>query len=252
MARTPTPQPPTSRSGGTRSYWVKSLGPPGGEPGAASAETDAGATRFVEPFRFDTKQRNSLLGVLRRLRIGDTDGREIFMVAIAYDLAAYKQQLGSEPPQAAPAEATPAAEPQGLGIGPLASAIAALCDQLDALDEGGRERLLAELQRGDRFQRGYDARYLTELRSELDLLGQVCATPTAAPGPRAAPPPPSLSPQARHLLTRLANAYRDCFEDPPTADPGGSFAQVVIQLCQIATIELPTDEDSLTQALAEL
>lgn len=249
MARTPTPQPPTGRSGGSRSYWVKSLGPPGGQPGSASAEADAGATRFVEPFHFDDKQRNALLALLRRLRIGDTDGREIFMVAIAYDLAAYKQQQGSEPPPAQP-PAPQSAEPQGLGMGPMASAIAALCEQLDALDEEGRERLIAVLQQGDRFQRGYDARYLTELRCELDLLAQVCANPKTEATP-AQPPPPVLSPQARHLLARLANAYRDCFEDPPSADPAGPFAHVVIQLCQIAAIDLPTDEDSLGQALAE-
>lgn len=249
MARTPTSQPPTGRSGGTRSYWVKSLGPPGGEP--ASAEADAAATRFVEPFRFDTKQRNSMLALMRRLRIGDTDGREIFMVAIAYDLAAYKQQQTSEPAPEPETPATPqTAEPEGLGMGPMASAIAALCEQIDTLDEGARERLVAELQRGDRFKRGYDSRYLTELRGELDLLAQVCATPTAAAAP-AEPPPPALSPQARHLLGRLANAYQDCFEDPPTPDPAGPFAQLVGLLCEIAAIDLPRDGDSLSQALAE-
>lgn len=251
MARTVTLQPPTSRSGSTRSYWVKSLTPSGEESGSPPSNGDSEGPRFVEPFRFDAKQKNSLLQVLRRLRIGDTDGREIFMVAIAYDLAAYKAQAVDELPATTQPESPQAPPAQGLALEPMAAAITALCEQLDSLDGTSRERLVAELQRGDRFQRGYDERYLTELRCELDLLGQLCATPATA-SVQATTPTPTLSPQARHLITRLANAYNDCFEDPPTADPEGPFAQVVVQLCQIAAIELPTDADSLTQALEDL
>lgn len=252
MARTLNPQPPSARSGGgNRSYWVKSLTPTGGESGEVPATGDSESPRFVEPFRFDAKQKNALLQLLRRLRIGDTDGREIFMVAIAYDLAAYQAQAANAPAALEQPEAPQVPSSLGLALEPMAAAVAGLCAQLDALDSLGRERLVAELQRGDRFQRGYDERYLTELRCELDLLGQVCSTP-AQTGVQAPPQSPTLSPQARHLLARLANAYSDCFEDQPTADPEGSFAQVVAQLCQIAAIELPTDADSLTHALADL
>lgn len=254
MARTVQNQPPAGRSGGSRSYWVKTLETPGGEAAAPpETEDEAGAPRFVEPFRLDTKQRGSLLALLRKLRVGDTDGREIFLAAISYDLATYKQQAISEPPPVEPPPPEPLApSPQEPALSPLAASLGALCERIDALDEPTRAWLLEELQKGDRFGRAYDTRYLAELRAELDLLAHACAAP-APLAPAATPPEPQprLSANARQLLARLADVYADCFENAPTADPEGPFSQILRHLFVLAAIDLPTDEDALTQVLGE-
>lgn len=247
MTKPGTHSPVPARSSGTRSYWVKSprASAPGTDPQISAAGRNA--KHFVEPVRLDQRQRASLLQALKGLRVGDTFGREIFLAAIEYDLANYQQQAASEPPAPArePApQPAPGAEDETLGQ--LAAAIQSVCEQIDALDEAARTNLLQDLHQGDRFQRSYDARYLSELRCELELLGQACtSTPVAAPSSG----PVALSASGRQLISRLADAYADCFETKPTTAPDGAFAQLLTHLFQITAIALPTDESALKQAL---
>ena len=237
--------PPTLRSSGTRSYWVKSPLAPADDTGSPNSADDPSATRFVEPLRLDDRQRASLLQVLRKLRVGDAYGRELFLAAIEYDLANYQQQAGSEPPAPEPAH-QPTPNPDQEALTPLAAAIRSVCEKIDALDEPARASLLQDLHQGDRFQRTYDARYLSELRCELEMLGQAC---TSAPTSDAAPAPARLSASGRQLISRIADAYTDCFEIKPATEPDGPFAQILAHLLQITAIDLPTDEAALKQSL---
>lgn len=245
----PVQTPPTAgRSGGTRSYWVRSLKLGPTPQGTTETGDDAAGGRFVEPLRLDAKQRDNLLQLLRKLRVGDTDGREIFLAAIEYDLAAYKDATAAEPsPPQPPARAETADDDRAV-LTCLADALRSLREHIDGLDAATRDRLLEELHQGDRFQRGYDARYLTELRCELELLEQACAAPGTPPA-SAAPPAHSLSAAGRRLLSRLAEAFADCFEAKPTTAPNGPFAQTLAHLFEITAIDLPLDQATLEQIL---
>jgi hypothetical protein len=227
---------------------------------------------FVEPYPYTDEQRERIDQALAACGLGDATAREIFIGAIAYDLAVLQAALtehSAAPTPAAPqsAEAAPA-----LTTAPavtdaereLASRAGACAEALAALDVAARQRLLAARAAADPFRRDYGAAYLDALTAELT---QVAAVLSAAQAPepgaqRAEAPEPTVDPShppAAHgigpdekavaFVRHAASVYGQCFDARSDADPNGPFAQALKAVGDATGIAIPTDASLLRRAL---
>lgn len=231
--RDPTqPRPPVQR-------WMRQ--PPDAaaraRPGAVAAQrapsptTSANkarpAQRFIQPYPFADEQRRAIDQALARAGIDDAIGRELFIGAIAYELAVMRARLADEPNTAAPAAGAPGAEAAemtgvpaiaesgptreievpdtlapagsgagseppttaagGTGLAAVGAGARALVQRLERLEPGARERLAGALMAADPFARGYDDAYLAALTAELGRLAAAVAAAEADPDPEARP-----------------------------------------------------------------
>jgi hypothetical protein len=128
----------------------------------------------------------------------------------------------------------------------LATAAAALADALTALEPTAADRLLAGLKQADRFKRDYSADYLDALRGELARIATAAEPPVAAPEP---PRPAPLPEEAKRFILRAADAFRDCFEQKPTAEPDSPFLVALGAVVTATGIPIPTDPQTLAQVL---
>jgi hypothetical protein len=273
-----------------RSYWVRNI--------LAATRDDADPTakgvsrsnqsppsqspakkRFVEPYRLSSEQRAAMLAPLAERNIGDTESRELFAAALAYDLAAcYELTVANPEPDlpaahvstepGAPASGVTCAKSSGrAGARPaprnpvlheLAQAAQALALRLDALEAEERAKLLHGLREGDRFRRGYDDDYLSALRGEvLRLAAGVdagsahsgSAAESSRPRPPRRPAAPKPSPASRQFIARVAGAFEECFDQAPTAQVGGPFAVMLKALVAVTGVRIPTDARNLAELL---
>jgi hypothetical protein len=241
-------------------------------------KTAAGRQRrhFVAPYPYTDDQREAIGRALAACGLGDATAREIFIGAIAYDLAVLEAALTDQsaapapsptlPPEPAPAEAaapetTPAvtdAERE------LATHAAACAEALAALDADARQRLLATRAAEDPLRRGYGAAYLDALASELASLAALLTetgaaepepqpeapdTPTLAPPPAATAPGTSPDDTALAFVRHAASVYEQCFDARPAGDPDGPFAQALAAVSDATGIAIPTDARLLRLAL---
>jgi hypothetical protein len=198
--------------------------------------------QFMKPHLFGEAQREDILRSLTRMRVGDEEGRRIFVFALEYELAqfeAQREQTDEEAVTAAALQASPAVAPVGKAAGALLGALQNLTPDAEAL-------LLEALAEGDSFRRRHDAAYLEALRSELHRLRDAADVEVAA----AAPPEPSLTAAERRFLKTLAKAYHDCFETPATADPKGPFARMIAKLLPPLGIDVAVSTADLEELLA--
>ncbi len=276
----PTPQSISQRTHSGRHYWVRNIPDQTGDSTAVSATSkglsqspsnpSAPKKRFVEPYRLSDEQRAAMLAPLAERGVGDTQSRELFAAALAYDLATcYELTVANSEPETpcvpretetpAPAKAKER-KPAQLhpALASVAQAAAALAECLDALDPSARSRLLQGLHETDRFQRGYDDAYLTALHRELlrvaTSLSATEATPPAAePAPPAAKKvaPPKPSPAARQFIARAAGAFEECFDQVPNAQVSGPFIAMLKALVAVTGVRIPTDARNLAQLLKQ-
>lgn len=242
--------------------------------GRAQAPGKAAAGRqrkhFVAPYPYTDDQRKAIDEALAARGLGDATAREIFIGAIAYDLAVLEAALTeqSAPPEPSPAEAaaprtTPAvtdAERE------LATHAGACAEALAALDEDARQRLLAAHAARDPLCRGYGAAYLDALAGELaSLAALLTETSPARPEPQPeasdatmlapAPAPAAVAPgtspddSALAFIRHAASVYEQCFDARPAGDPDGPFAQALAAVTDATGIAIPTDAGLLRQAL---
>ena len=269
-----------------RGAWIRTgIGPPQQEtprvaakPEAKASEPASGrsAKRFVEPFQFDDAQRAAIIETLAGDNIGDDTAREIFVGAIAYDLAVLKaaaEPPAPEPKQEAPtasaAPAEPAPKPALVApvpsVPPLAGAARALAAEIGGLSEQDRQRLGEALRASDPFGRPHDANYLTAVLAEIQRIAEAAdriapspAETAPAPGPaekkpapvRMRPKPPSApSPAAIAFIRHAASVYEQCFDTAPTAKASDPFAHVLAAITKAAGVPLPRQTQALRQAL---
>ena len=219
-----------TRDDGTaaRQRWLRGgLGsgeaPPRRAREAAEKPAKAGppAKRFVEPYPYSDEQRAAIAAAIAAEGIGDEMAQDIFIGAIAYDLAALKancepppaDQPAEEPtdataaapadqapaePAAGPAAAQPAsaAAPAAAAPAPappadaaLAASARALAAALSALDATQRAALAEALGEADRFARTHDDAYLEAVARELEAIAGAVDALTAAAPPGVAEPP---------------------------------------------------------------
>jgi hypothetical protein len=252
--------------------------------GRGGRQTKPGKSRkhFVEPYPYTAEQRDAITRVLADSGLGDATAREIFIGAIAYDLALLAAAL-AEPdatPTATPATApTPRRRPKAAKGAPaaadaptdaesgLAERARAFAAALSALDDAAQARLLTALTRTDPFRREYGAAYLEALATEADRLGAALAAaepgapgseaePTAeplqaTPAPATEPPPTNLAADAGLAFVRhAASVYEQCFDARPDAAADAPFAKALRAVANVTGIPIPDDESLLRRTLS--
>ncbi len=259
---------------GTPTHGERGLVPPPPATDAERPETDKASKRnvrgrgreqpggakprkhFVEPFPYTARQRDAITDALADCGLGDATAREIFIGAIAYNLAVLEATLKVRA-ELTPPGATCPPEPEG-GPEPLASAsrpipdvsdlaerAQALVRALDALDESGRSALLAAVAEADPFRRDHGPAYLAALHAEIARLASAAATfsdasaaptaPAVAPrGPSDRKPPSPKSARSRgkpaagdkdaqsalSFIRHAASVYEQCFDAHPVQPAG--------------------------------
>jgi hypothetical protein len=242
--------------------------PRGRAQGPGKAAAGRQRKHFVAPYPYTDNQRKAIDDALAARGLGDATAREIFIGAIAYDLAVLEAALTEQtaPPEPPPAEAaapktTPAvtdAERE------LATHAGACAEALAALDADARQRLLTARAARDPLCRGYGAAYLDALAGELASLAalltetspgrpepqpEVPEAPTVTPPPAAAAPGTSPDDSALAFIRHAASVYEQCFDARPAGDPDGPFAQALAAVTDATGIAIPTDAGLLRQAL---
>jgi len=173
---------------------------------SASGSPAASGKRFVEPYQYSDQQRAAINVALAENGLGDDMAREIFIGAIAYDLAVL--QAPSEQPEPTPestlvAEAvalvpkadagapTPTKTPRQLPSSstPLADAARGLAVCLARLNDAQRANLSAALSKSDPFDRAHDDAYLVAILREVERIAEAAsdiapASTTAVPSDR--------------------------------------------------------------------
>jgi hypothetical protein len=227
-----------------RAYWVRSTIALPLDDGKPSPPKRPAGKRFVEPYRLTDEQRARLVAPLEEKKIGDDEGRTLFAAAMEYDLAGCRALAETAPtsipaPPPAPAERDPA-------LSALAAAAQALAEGLAALEPTAAGRLLAGLKEADRFKRDYGADYLDAISGELARIAAAAEAPVAAPKP---PKPAPVPEEAKRFVLRAADAFRDCFEQKPTAQPESPFIVALEAIVAATAIPIPTDPRTLAQIL---
>jgi hypothetical protein len=102
------------------------------------------------------------------------------------------------------------------------------------------------------MHRGYDARYLDQLRLEALRVAEACGdadAQTELVEPPVPPRPPAVSTATVDFVASLGSMFEECFEKPPTAAPDGAFARALSVIGDGIGIELPDDLATLELAL---
>jgi hypothetical protein len=192
--------------------------------GAAKAKrktrrSEAEDTRFIGATHLDERQKTEISRALEKRRVGDEMGRQIFVVALEYQLTVFGAQLEQRSqtgPEAVEVQARTAEALQGISA--QARLLAPLLRQLPEQLKG---KLMEAATAQDARGRTYDDRYLCELGCEIDRLEQAAAAAAEAVQPEPVRYDPSPS---RPFVAKLAKVYAECFEEKPTADADGGFA----------------------------
>jgi len=242
---------------------------------------------FVEPYPYTADQRDAITRALADCGLGDATAREIFIGAIAYDLAVLAAALkaSAEP---APPEATGPPEPEALresqasaslpvpNAADLAERARTLVRTLDALDESGRSALLTAVAEADPFRRDHGPAYLAALHAEIARLASAAATIADTGAVRTAPVAPPCGPNDRKPSSRksatirgkpsagdkdaqsalsfirhAASVYEQCFDARPDPAADAPFARVLTAVAAATGIRIPTGADLLRRALTQ-
>ena len=197
--------------------------------------------RFLKPTQLDDDQRDVVAEVLSRLDIGDAEGRRIFVYALDYELTEYVNFLHKNPPAAD--EPSPEI-PHEIQL--LTDALNQVVDSLNRLPEDSRARLFNGLKAHDDYQREYTQEYLDALLGELMRLQAACEDSQQGPAVTRAS---STERPESEFVRMLANAYTECFEEPPKPTKSGPFAQLLDVIGEQIQLDLTFDERSLADLI---
>jgi hypothetical protein len=261
MSKVGSDSSPLARTRAGRNYWVRA----NLDAKIPECETRASAKvrkqRFVEPVRLSDEQRAGIIAALEQAELGDVEGRELFVAAMEYDLAECRKPGESEmEAEAAKSEPEPHARNTSLKqadiddpLNALAATAQAMVSCIADLDATSRERLLRGVEASDPFRRGYKEAYLSVLQTELARLATIGKPPRPTPE---TPVPkkqdkPVLTSQARRFIARAADAFRDCFEQEPTAKRAAPFPTALKAVVSVSGIPVPTDPETLREVLGK-
>jgi hypothetical protein len=204
--------------------------------------------RFVEPYRLTVEQRGLVLRELEDIDIGDGESRDLFVAALEYDLAGWRDLIGAQSTRVAEARGASAGEP-GETLSELAAGARLLEKQLAVLDGMSIQRLLTQLEEADPFRRHYSEGYLEALRAELTSLVEAAET-LAGPLATDTIPEEVIGDDARRFVRQIADAFRDCFEQQPSAEDAAPFVLTIATIAATTGIRVPTDHRRLARILA--
>ncbi len=242
--------------------------------------------RFVEPYPFTPEQRTGISEALAAVGLGDEMSREIFIGAIAYDLAVLESAPSTvadatatalpPPPEPPRPEPDPGGAQQGrpLDGGALATAAASLCALLGKLSAEQQRALGASLRAHDPFQRDHGPDYLAALRTEIGRLASTAAelAETDAQHGRASGDRHQLSGDSaggRHglpeqaasttedastkaataFIRHAASVYEQCFDGRPDVDAEHPFMLALGAIAEHTGVAIPIAPAQVQQAL---
>ncbi|MCB1865242.1 MAG: hypothetical protein KDG50_07400 [Chromatiales bacterium] len=143
-----------------------------------------------------------LIADLKRARIGDDEGRRLFVMSLRLRLGT----LSPEVPMVEPSAAAPTYDPDLYEVGQLARALGA---RVGGLSEAAREVLLGQLTDHDAFARKYTGEFLTSFDRLLKLVEHACTQLDPAPVQPGSPDPQFMD-EFRNIV---AQTYRQAFDD---------------------------------------
>jgi hypothetical protein len=246
------------------------------KPGAKKAPP---RRHFVEPYPYTPTQREAIAKALAASGLGDATAREIFIGAIAYDLAVLAAAPAERrPPEAAmsappsvAAEAQPevaedaTAPPVSAAERRVADQAQALAEALAALDPTAQTHLAHRLSATDPLRRTYSTLSLDALGAELRRLTDAVVADARLPAPAEPPVPAEVAAPAPGLdagqpaqanerlalkfIRHAANVYEQCFDARPEPAPDAAFAKLLRAVAETTGIAIPTDAALLQRAL---
>lgn len=199
------------------------------QPRTTKTAPEQGGSRFVGATHLDDAQKVRIGTALESRGIGDEIGRQILIGALEYQLSAFAGQLqrrGETPRQPSPLRDDAAHQ----ALQTLGEQTQLLANRLRKLPDRSRVGLTRALAEEDRLGHSYDDRYLCELACEIERLEHACArasAPEVETQPKVGTEDPASS---RALVAKLASVFAECFEQEPTAEPGGPFQTLLAVL----------------------
>lgn len=223
---------------------------------AGPANTADDNARFADTGRLTEQSTDAMVKALLKLKVGDRASCSLFVRAMEYQLRDFLRALASERQATAPPAAPQATDhgPANADLVAIARAARELAALLDALPNALKPGLLQSLEARDAMHRGYDARYLDQLRIEALRLDDACGSEATQTGfvteAEAAHAERRLvSPATLDFIALLGSMFEECFEKPPTAAPDGPFARALGVIGEGIGVQLPTDPATLEVAL---
>jgi hypothetical protein len=209
--------------------------------------TGAKGEHFVEPWRLSDREKSAISKQLQKRKIGDVEGRRIFVGALEYELSAYRV---AEAGQTAAEPSPPEVDLSALQtIDRVARELAA---KLGEIPQDQEPALLETLEAQDEMGRGYSARYLDRLYQEACRLAEACglvAAALAAEQPSEPSPVDATSPAMLELIASLTHVFEECFEQTPTPAARGAFALTLKAVADSVGLEIPNSRSVLEQVL---
>lgn len=198
--------------------------------------------RFLKPKQLDDDQREVVAEALSRLDVGDAEGRRIFVYALDYELTEYVNYLNKTPRLAEkPAPVIP------VELEEMHESLKQLLANLQNLTDHNRTQLCDRLTANDVYRRSYSDQYLDALSAELARMQAACDDLLRHPTHE------SQSPVERpesEFVRMLANAYSECFEEPPKPTESGAFAQLLELIGEQIGLDLKFDAEALKVLLS--
>jgi hypothetical protein len=206
--------------------------------------TKTNGSRFVGATHLDEDQKERVCKALKKAKIGDEIGRQIFIGALEYQLSTFAHQLERRvEPKPEAGGMSSALEKTLHAIVQKAGFLSGLLRELPA---GAKASLTKGLAIQDERGRGYDERYLCELGCEIDRLERACTAIGDDLGPEATAPDPASS---RDLVAKLGEIFSECFEMQPTADVDGPFRASLQMLSDVTGLVIANEPAFLAQIL---
>ena len=202
-------------------------------------------SRFVAPYYFQNEEHAAIAALLEQAELGDDEGRQLFITATEYEVAAYCLTPDDEPGLAVAPKPKSKAEIELAGLGRSAEQLLSL---LLGTHKTARRALAGKLTDSDTFGREHGERYLNQLELELSRIADVCRLEEEAQEPPEAPP---LGENARKLITQLARIYGECLEVSLTPGHLDTFGRILCIIRDSAHIGIPCDSETLAEAVQE-
>lgn len=201
-------------------------------------------SHFVTPTHLDDSKKKALLKRLKRAKVGDETGRQIFVAALEYQLTELANDVAGHHARLAAAEPDPAAD----ALTRLDAAIAQLVDLIENLPDEARARLAGFLEDRDPYKRGYGPGWFEALSAEFGRLRDAVEH-AGADGDEPCINHDLDSAISVAFLARLSGVFDECFDASPDASPRGPFATAVKALCEVVGLKLDCHAELLTEAL---
>jgi hypothetical protein len=203
------------------------------------------SSRFVGATHLDDDQKTRSCNALKKGKIGDEMGRQIFIGALEYQISAFANQLEHQVETEQKTGGMSSAMEATLQT--IVEKAHVLSRLLRELPDGAKASLTTSLAAQDQRGRGYDPRYLCELGCEIDRLERACVAIGDDLEPEDREPDPASS---RDFVAKLAEIFSECFEIQPTADEDGPFRASLQVLRDVTGLVIGTEPAFLARVLA--